>query len=113
MRALKQLRCHRDHENSVEKMPAPSGPCRRRVKASPMIVLITGAASGIGRQIALQYAEIGATLVAVDVDAKGLACLQEDAARAGHLIHAEPCDVTDRDALSALCERLRSAFARI
>ena len=37
------------------------------------IALVTGAANGLGRAIALRLAEEGATLVMVDIDAAGLA----------------------------------------
>ncbi len=39
------------------------------------VVIVTGAASGIGRASALHFAACGATVVATDIDAKGLATL--------------------------------------
>jgi NAD(P)-dependent dehydrogenase (short-subunit alcohol dehydrogenase family) len=38
------------------------------------VVVVTGAASGIGRQIALDMAAIGARIVAVDRDEPGVHC---------------------------------------
>jgi NAD(P)-dependent dehydrogenase (short-subunit alcohol dehydrogenase family) len=45
--------------------------------------LITGAASGIGRAIALRFAEAGANLELVDRDEEGLRRLRETLRRAG------------------------------
>lgn len=55
------------------------------------VVVVSGAASGIGRASAAHFAECGATVVATDLDAAGLASLASDR------IHAVPGDLT-RDA---------------
>lgn len=41
-------------------------------------VIVTGAANGLGRQIALDYAKEGATVVAVDINEKGLQELKNE-----------------------------------
>ncbi|MFJ3670695.1 SDR family NAD(P)-dependent oxidoreductase [Streptomyces sp. NPDC090106] len=68
-------------------------PGRRAVSgAGP--VLVTGAASGIGRHFALTYARRGVPVAALDIDAEGLAGLP------GHpCLHAFPCDVSDATVL--------------
>ena len=60
--------------------------------------IVTGAASGIGRAVTFRLCEMGATVVAVDIDSEGLA----DAAEAG----ATPrvCDVTSKDQRKFLIE---------
>ena len=35
------------------------------------IVLVTGAGHGIGKQVALKYAQLGATVVCLDINEKG------------------------------------------
>ncbi|MBU2358381.1 MAG: SDR family oxidoreductase [Alphaproteobacteria bacterium] len=60
-------------------------------------VIVTGAAQGIGRAIALAFADLGATVHAVDVDANGLA-----QTAAHDAITAHTLDIGDRDAVQAL-----------
>jgi NAD(P)-dependent dehydrogenase (short-subunit alcohol dehydrogenase family) len=59
------------------------------------VALITGAASGIGRAVAVRLAAEGATVVAVDVDARGL---EETRARAGDRVTIRHADLSDPDA---------------
>ncbi|MGE5334141.1 MAG: SDR family NAD(P)-dependent oxidoreductase [Nitrososphaerota archaeon] len=67
-------------------------------------VLITGAASGIGRAMALRFADAGADLDLVDIDAAGLAHLAEELACGGCQIRTYVVDLTDRAAIVALWE---------
>ena len=58
------------------------------------IALITGGGSGIGRGIALAYAEQGATVIAADINTAGAA--ETVAMIGGNAARAEHLDVTDR-----------------
>jgi len=65
------------------------------------VAVVTGAASGMGRSLALQLAAEGARLAISDVELRGLA---ETAARArelGATVHEQRLDVADRDAVLA------------
>jgi len=55
--------------------------------------LVTGAASGIGRAIALRLAAEGVDLFLIDVDEAGLIDVVTEARRAGVQVFGRPCDV--------------------
>lgn len=59
-------------------------------------VLLTGAASGIGRALALRLVACGATVHAADMNAAGLAALAAEAGGPGKVI-PRTLDVTDRE----------------
>ncbi|MEO2031303.1 MAG: SDR family oxidoreductase [Planctomycetaceae bacterium] len=63
-------------------------------------VFLTGAASGIGRQLALQLANIGSNLLLVDRDEQGLDDVAKQAAAQGVQVHSYCCDLTQREAVS-------------
>ncbi|MFE2450740.1 SDR family oxidoreductase [[Kitasatospora] papulosa] len=71
------------------------------------LVLVTGAASGIGRATALSFARAGARVVAVDRDAEGVARTAETARLAGApAAWAETVDVGDEQAMEELAEKV-------
>jgi NAD(P)-dependent dehydrogenase (short-subunit alcohol dehydrogenase family) len=61
-------------------------------------VLVTGAGGGLGRAIALRFAQAGARIAALDKDAAGVASLEQEIAWNGGQCLAQPCDVTDAEA---------------
>lgn len=67
------------------------------------VAVVTGAASGIGRAIALGLADEGMTVIAGDIDAAGAAAT---AAQAATPALAEPVDVADPAAVEALAARV-------
>lgn len=67
-------------------------------------ILITGAAAGIGRAMALRFAEAGAHLDLVDRDEAGLAALADELACGSRQIRTRVVDLTDRNAITALWE---------
>ena len=77
-------------------------------------VLITGAASGIGRATALAAAGRGARLVLTDVAADGLAATARDVAAAGGtVLHAAPADLADHEAVDALAADVGAAHGSL
>jgi NAD(P)-dependent dehydrogenase (short-subunit alcohol dehydrogenase family) len=72
------------------------------------VVLITGAASGIGRATALRAAAEGASLALVDVDEERLNSTVEAVRRGGGEIAAAVADVTDRRSLCSSIDSLVS-----
>jgi short-subunit dehydrogenase len=63
--------------------------------------LITGAASGIGRAIALEFARQGIDLFLVDINACGLASVSADCRAAGIEVRERKCDVSLPSEISA------------
>ncbi len=59
--------------------------------------LVTGAASGIGKATALAFARRGADLVVCDVDAAGLAAVEQEIRVLGRDAFTSRVDVADRD----------------
>ncbi|WP_433659295.1 SDR family oxidoreductase [Nocardia sp. CA-128927] len=72
-------------------------------------VLITGAASGIGRATALAAAEAGAELVLTDINATGLDVTVADIRGAGGVVLvAQAFDITDYEAVTAFAEKVHA-----
>ena len=80
------------------------------------VVLITGAASGIGRLLALGAAERGATLVLWDRDATGLEQLRDELLRSGAApgtVAIDTIDLADRTAIAAAAQRALEQAGRV
>lgn len=84
-----------------------------RQSSSGRVVIITGASSGLGRELALMLAGDGARLVLAARDADALAEVAERCARSGAQAIAVPTDVTREAACAQLIETARDHFGRI
>ena len=76
-------------------------------------VVITGASSGIGQVTALKVAQCGGIPVLV---ARGKDKLEETRAtieRRGGTAHVFPCDLSDLEAIDALCEQLTTELPSV
>jgi len=76
-------------------------------------VLITGAASGIGRATAERMAGEGAALFLLDVQAQGLEDTAKRVRELGGDVEARICDVSDADASRAAVENAVRRFGRL
>ncbi|MGN5631952.1 SDR family oxidoreductase [Streptomyces sp. AC154] len=88
---------------------APKGAHAQRFGGQ--LVLVTGAAGGIGRATAFAFAEAGARVVAVDRDADGAARTAELARLIGApAAWAETVDVSDEAAMEKLAEKVATEY---
>lgn len=71
------------------------------------VVLVTGAAGGIGRAAAIQFAQQGGKVVAADIDTAGLA---ETIALAGNGAIAVEADVSDENSVQAMVDKTVAEF---
>lgn len=74
------------------------------------VVLVTGAAGGVGRAAAIGFAQGGARVVAADMDTAGLA---KTIAEAGNGSIAVEVDVSDEASCQAMVEQTISEFGRL
>ena len=77
------------------------------------VALVTGGGSGIGREIALAYARRGGTVVVLGRRPEPLAETVAMVERLGQKASAEPCDVRDADAVTAVVDRVVERYGRL
>ena len=77
------------------------------------IVIVTGAASGMGRATAHLLADEGAAVGVVDRDGDGLAQVAGEIRAAGGSVHAVAADVSDARAPASATAEIREALGRV
>jgi 3-oxoacyl-[acyl-carrier protein] reductase len=77
------------------------------------VALVTGAAQGIGRSIALRFAQEGARVVLVDVVEDQAAAVAAKIEAAGGAALVAICDVTRRDQVDAAVQRTLDTWGQI
>ena len=77
------------------------------------VVVITGAASGIGRALALNVAARGARLAICDVDEDGLAQTMDLVKNEGAEIKADRLDVSDKAAVASYAADVAAHYGRV
>ncbi|RAP76782.1 SDR family NAD(P)-dependent oxidoreductase [Paenibacillus montanisoli] len=77
-------------------------------------VVVTGAAKGIGRAIAMRFLQCGARVVIADSDEGGLDTAKRLAEREGHArVHFIRCDVSKRSEIEALVDGTARHFGAV
>ena len=75
--------------------------------------VVTGAASGIGRETALRFAEEGAAVVCADLDAEGAAAVAASIVANEAGANSVRVDITSEDDVARLAEEALAALGRI
>ncbi|MGW6395340.1 SDR family oxidoreductase [Streptomyces sp. NPDC055103] len=112
----------RANEDPATRAPKPVAATAARSGVKPeyaerfggQLVLVTGAASGIGRATAFAFAEAGARVVAVDRDAEGAGRTAEMARLIGAPeAWGETVDVADEQAMEKLAAKVASEYGTV
>ena len=82
-------------------------------KFNNSVSVVTGAGSGIGRQLAIKLAEAGSSLAISDINIEGLAETEALAQKAGAKVNARALDVADREAVFAYAEQTQKDFGTV
>ncbi|HMS77172.1 SDR family oxidoreductase [Gordonia sp. (in: high G+C Gram-positive bacteria)] len=77
------------------------------------VVVVTGAGSGIGRELAVKLAQKGAKVAISDVDAAGLATTERLVREAGAQVHTQTLNVTERQAVLDYAETVATHFGGV
>lgn len=77
------------------------------------VALITGSASGMGKQTALRFAEHGAAVVINDIDAAKVGATVDEFTRLGHRVLGTVADISNKAAVDGMVQQVVSTFGRI
>lgn len=84
-----------------------------RMNLTNRIALITGAAGGIGRGIALALAQRNCNLILTDINEQGLTVTAQLAQPHGVTVHCHQLDISDRQAIKALADTIKAQHEHI
>src|SRR6185503_7364483 len=87
--------------------------CLARFALSGRVALVSGAASGLGKAMALALGEAGAELLLADRDANGLEQTSTELQKFGRRTVTLTCDVAEPEQIRQLYVRLDREFGRI
>jgi NAD(P)-dependent dehydrogenase (short-subunit alcohol dehydrogenase family) len=76
-------------------------------------VVVTGAASGIGREIARAFAKRGANVAAADINEDGLHKLASELEGIGCRVYTQLVDVSDSEQVGRFCESVYAEMGRV
>lgn len=77
------------------------------------VALVTGAASGIGLEIAREFAKEGAKVVISDLNEKAVQHAAEELTEQGYEVLSAVCDVTNEEQVEKSVSKTLEAFGRL
>ncbi len=77
------------------------------------VVVVTGAASGIGLAICKKFASVGAIIALIDMDEDALSTCEQEFVENGYKAIAIPCDVTKQEECESAMEKVIADFGGI
>ena len=77
------------------------------------LILVTGSGDGLSRQIALKFAEMGASLVLWDNDREAIRAVAEEAESYGVQVYPFVCDCSDQDAVHQTAMKVQKEIGNI
>ena len=80
---------------------------------SGRVALVSGAGGGMGRAMAIGFAEVGADLMLIDINSEALGSTAAQIEALGRRVIPVVCDVTDIAQIDALFERIDREYGRI
>ncbi|MDE2119262.1 MAG: 3-hydroxybutyrate dehydrogenase [Betaproteobacteria bacterium] len=83
------------------------------MKLANKVCIVTGAASGIGKQIALTYAREGGKVVIADIDLRAAQAVADAIAKSGGTAMAVAMDVTSESAVDAAVAKVVDAWGGV
>jgi len=77
------------------------------------VIVVTGAGGGVGRELVLQLLKKGATVAAVDINAKSLEETRAQAGESAARVSTHQADITDKTRVRALADEVKAAHGNI
>lgn len=96
-----------------DELTIPAGYVANLFDLAGRVAVVTGSGSGLGRAIAIGYAQAGVTLVLADVNDSGAAETATIIAKQGGIARAHRLDVTSKAEVEALAERVVAEHGRV
>jgi 3-oxoacyl-[acyl-carrier protein] reductase len=83
------------------------------MKLKNRVAVVTGAARGIGKAIALTFLREGAKVAIIDSDRERLEILKKDMGKENKEVMVIPCDITKSSEVNGMVDQVRKRFGRI
>lgn len=77
------------------------------------VIIVTGAAHGIGKAICLEFAKIGESLVILDMDSKALSIIHKELETFGINVLSRSVDITNLPDVEKVIEEVKDKYGRI